>query len=94
MIDKDRVYFELIKSKNEDTINCQEYIISEIVDNIDFYNKNGYIRIKVDIRKYPNCDIKKKWITTVCDHYLGDCEVRVNYCLVNYYNCFLTIKRK
>ena len=42
-MDKDKVYFKLIKSKNEDTIKCKEYIINEINNKIGFYNKNGYI---------------------------------------------------
>ena len=92
-MDKDKVYFKLIKSKNEDTIKCKEYIINEINNKIGFYNKNGYIRIVIDVRKYSHCEVERKWIVNICEYYLGKCEISMYYCLLNNYNCNLTIKK-
>ena len=94
MIEKDKKYFELIKSKNEDTVKLKEFIIDKLVNNIEFYKKNKYIRIVVDVRNYPNCGVKKDWIYKVCEYYLGSYKIDIYYCLINYYNCNITIKVK
>lgn len=92
-MEKDRVFFKTIKSKNEDTIKVKEFIIDEILNNVDSYNKNMYLRIVIDTSKYPYAEVKKKWIFDTCKTYLGKCDIQMYNCLIHTNKCNLTINK-